>query len=35
MTVAERSGIRVLKVVAVFDDAGALARLLDTALAQV
>jgi tetraacyldisaccharide 4'-kinase len=35
MTVAERSRIRVLKVTAVFDDAGALERLLDTALAPV
>jgi tetraacyldisaccharide 4'-kinase len=35
MTVAERAGIRVLKVSAVFDDAGALDRLLDTALAPV
>ena len=35
MSVAERAGIRVLKVAAVFDDAGALERLLDTALAPV
>ncbi len=35
MTVAQRAGIRVLKVAAVFDDAGALERLLDTAAAPV
>jgi tetraacyldisaccharide 4'-kinase len=35
MTVAERQGIKVLKVAALFDDTRTLARLIDTALAAV
>ena len=35
MSVAQRAGIRVLKVAAVFDDPGALGRLLDTLPAAV
>ncbi|MDB5741479.1 MAG: tetraacyldisaccharide 4-kinase [Alphaproteobacteria bacterium] len=35
MPVAQRAGIKVLKVAAVFDDAGALDRLLDTTMSSV